>query len=66
MNNGLPKTLPGLENNMDFNDQGLPGEEVTLAEILKDEGYQPSTLASGIWGEQTAWRLTTRVLTKAC
>ncbi len=47
MESNLPETLPGLENKVPYDDQGLPSSEVTLAEVLKDEGYH--TVHIGKW-----------------
>ncbi|WND03004.1 sulfatase-like hydrolase/transferase [Temperatibacter marinus] len=35
----MPETLPGFENDVPFENQGLPAEEVTIAEVLKERGY---------------------------
>ena len=49
-----------------YEQQGLPSEEVTIAEILKERGMQPSILGSGIWVDRMAWPRTSRVSIKAC
>ena len=42
-----PLSLPGFENNVPYENQGLPTEEVTIAEMLQDNGYH--TVHIGKW-----------------
>ncbi len=50
MDNGLPKTAfnrQADEDRLVFDDQGLPGDEVTIAEVLRARGYH--TVHIGKW-----------------
>ena len=69
MNRGAPPMLYDAaldETKPPYEEQGLPPEEVTIAEVLKDKGYATFHMGSGIWGVKTAWRHLNRALTRAC